>query len=42
MVMVMVCREVLKLEIGEVVRRWQAGNSQRNIESGTSRPTALN
>ena len=34
--MVMVCREVLKLEIGEVVRRWQAGNSQRNIASGTS------
>ncbi len=31
----MVCREVLRLEIGEVVRRWQAGNSQRNIASGT-------
>ena len=39
--MVMVCREVLKLEIGEVVRRCQAGNSQRNIASvtGLSRDT---
>ena len=29
-------REVLRLEIAEVVRRWQAENSQRNIASGTS------
>ena len=27
--------EVLRMEIAEVVRRWQAGNSQRNIASGT-------
>ena len=33
--MVMAYREVLRLEIAEVVRRWQAGNSQRNIASGT-------
>ena len=32
----MAYREVLRLEIAEVVRRWQAGNSQRNIASGTS------
>ncbi len=31
----MAYREVLRLEIVEVVRRWQAGNSQRNIASGT-------
>ena len=31
----MAYREVLRLEIAEVVRRWQAGNSQRNIASGT-------
>ncbi len=31
----MAYREVLRLEIAEVVRRWQAGNSQRSIASGT-------
>ena len=31
----MAYREVLRLEVAEVVRRWQAGNSQRNIASGT-------
>ena len=31
----MAYREVLRMEIAEVVRRWQAGNSQRNIASGT-------
>ena len=31
----MAYREVLRLEIAEVIRRWQAGNSQRNIASGT-------
>ena len=31
----MAYREVLRLEITEVVRRWQAGNSQCNIASGT-------
>ena len=31
----MAYREVLRSEIAEVVRRWQAGNSQRNIASGT-------
>ena len=37
-------REVLRLEIAEVVRRWQAGNSQRNMASGTglSRDTVRN
>ena len=31
----MAYREVLRMEVAEVVRRWQAGNSQRNIASGT-------
>ena len=31
----MAYREVFRMEIAEVVRRWQAGNSQRNIASGT-------
>ena len=31
----MAYREVLRLEIAEVIRRWQAGNSQRTIASGT-------
>ena len=31
----MAYREVFRLEIAEVLRRWQAGNSQRNIASGT-------
>ena len=31
----MAYREVLRMGIAEVVRRWQAGNSQRNIASGT-------
>ena len=31
----MAYREVLRMEIAEVVRRWQAGTSQRNIASGT-------
>ena len=31
----MAYKEVLRVEIVEVVRRWQAGNSQRNIASGT-------
>ena len=31
----MAYREVLGMEIAGVVRRWQAGNSQRNIASGT-------
>ena len=31
----MAYREVFRLEIAEVIRRWQAGNSQRNIASGT-------
>ena len=31
----MAYREVLRMEIAEVVRRWQAGSSQRNIASGT-------
>ena len=30
----MAYKEVLRVEIVEVVRRWQAGNSQRNIASG--------
>ena len=33
---VMAYREALRLEIAEVARRWQAGNSQRNIASGNS------
>ena len=31
----MAYREVLRMEVAEGVRRWQAGNSQRNIASGT-------
>ena len=31
----MAYREVLRMEIAGVVRRWQAGSSQRNIASGT-------
>ena len=31
----MAYREVLRMEVAEVVRRWRAGNSQRNIASGT-------
>ena len=31
----MAYREALRMEIAEVVRRWQAGSSQRNIASGT-------
>ena len=33
--MVLANREVIRLEIAEVVRRWRAGNSQRNMASGT-------
>ena len=38
----MAYREVSRVEIAEVVRRWQSGNSQRQIASGTglSRKTA--
>ena len=31
----MAYKEVLRVQISEVVRRWQAGSSQRNIASGT-------
>ena len=31
----MVYREVSRVEIAEVVRRWQSGNSQRQIATGT-------
>ena len=31
----MAYKEVLRVQISEVVRRWQAGRSQRNIASGT-------
>ena len=31
----MAYKEVLRVEISEVIRRWQAGNSQRHIASGT-------
>ena len=31
----MAYREVLRMEIAKVLRRWQAGSSQRNIASGT-------
>ena len=31
----MAYREVLRMEIAEVVRRWQTVNSQRKIASGT-------
>ena len=31
----MAYKEVLRVQIAEVVRRWQAGNSQRSIASGT-------
>ena len=31
----MAYKEVLRVEISEVIRRWQAGNSQRRIASGT-------
>ena len=37
----MAYREVLAVEIEEIIRRWQAGLSERRIASGTgkSRPT---
>ena len=28
-------KEVLRVDISEVIRRWQAGNSRRHIASGT-------
>ena len=31
----MAYKEVLRVEIAEVIRRWQAGESRRNIASGT-------
>ena len=31
----MAYKEVLRVEISEVIRRWQAGESQRHIASGT-------
>ena len=31
----MAYKEVLRVQISEVVGRWQAGSSQRNIASGT-------
>ena len=31
----MAYKEVLRVEISEVIRRWQAGNSRRHIASGT-------
>ena len=31
----MAYKEVLRVEISEVIRRWQAGESQRHIGSGT-------
>ena len=31
----MVYKEVLRVEIQEVIRRWQAGNNQRSIALGT-------
>ena len=31
----MAYKEVLRVEIQEVIRRWQAGNSQRQIAEGT-------
>ena len=31
----MAYREVSRVEIAEVVRRWQSGESQRQIASGT-------
>ena len=31
----MAYREVSRVEIAEVVRRWQSGNSQRQIATGT-------
>ena len=32
----MAYREVSRVEIAEVVRRWQSGNSQRQIATGMS------
>ena len=31
----MAYKEVHRVEISEVIRRWQAGNSQRSIATGT-------
>ena len=31
----MAYKEVLRVEISELIRRWQAGDSQRHIASGT-------
>ncbi len=31
----MACKEVLRVEISEVIRRWHAGGSRRQIASGT-------
>ena len=31
----MAYQEVLRVDISEVIRRWQAGNSRRHIASGT-------
>ena len=31
----MAYKEVFRVEIAEVIRRWQAGSSQRHIASGT-------
>ena len=31
----MACKDVLRVEISEVIRRWQAGESRRRIASGT-------
>ena len=39
----MACKEVLRVEISEVTRRWRAGHSQRRIASwtGLSRDTVV-
>ena len=31
----MACKEVFRVEIAEVIRRWQAGESLRHLASGT-------
>ena len=31
----MVCKEAIRVEIQEVIRRWLAGGSQRRITEGT-------
>ena len=36
----MAYKEVLRVEIQEVIRRWQAGKSQRQIAEGTGLPRA--